>query len=108
MVGLDFNNTITKDPRLFKRLSGALLQAGFQVYIISALKRPTDPKRKKAVLNCKVPNSGIELVYFNDYSEIPEEKLKACRKLGVRIMIDDMPSVCKRLAEEGIITLQIR
>lgn len=108
ILSLDFHNTITKNPKMFKRISGALLQAGFQVYIISALKRPTDPRRKKDVLNCKIPNSGVELVYFSDYSEIPELKLEACRRLGVKIMIDDMPSVCEKLAEEGIITLQIR
>lgn len=108
MVGLDYHDTITKHEKVFKKLATALLAAGYEVHIISALKTPTNPQIKKEVLKCKVPHTSIELVYFKDYEEIAELKLQACKKLGVRIMFDDMPSVCKLLAKNGIATGQIR
>lgn len=107
-IGIDYHGTITKDERLFKRLASAYLAAGIPVYIISALKNPCDEKIRKEVLKCKVPHTGIELVYFKDYSEIAELKLQVCRRLSVRLMYDDMEAVAKLLAKNGIITAQIR
>jgi hypothetical protein len=108
VIGLDYHNTITKHERLFKRLAAVWIANGIPVFIISALKNPTDPKIKKEVDRCKVPHTGVELVYFKDYEEIAELKLAACKRLSVSIMFDDMPSVCKLLAKNGIATGQIR
>src|SRR6185437_4505877 len=100
-IGLDYHNTITKDEKLFKRLALAYRSIGVPVYIISALKNPCDPKYKQAVLKCKVPNDGVELVYFKDYGEIAQLKLDVCKRLGVKMMYDDMESTCKLLAKNG-------
>jgi hypothetical protein len=108
VIGIDYHNTITKDEKLFRQMAAAYRAIGIPVFIISALRNPTNPSIKKEVLRCKVPNDGIELVYFKDYSEIAELKLAVCKRLSVRLMFDDMPSVCKLLAKNGIITAQVR
>src|ERR1019366_10115753 len=107
VIRIDYHDTITKNERLFKRLAAACLNIGIPVYIISALKNPTNVDAKKEVLRCKVPHTGIELVYFKDYSEIAELKLAACKRLSVTLMYDDMESVCKLLAKNGIMTAQV-
>lgn len=107
-VGLDYHNTITKDEKFFTRLSTSLKAAGIPVFIVSALKNPSSPDKKKEVLKCKVPNDGIELVYFKDYDEIKDLKLDACKKLHITHFYDDMESVCKHLARNGIVTMQVR
>lgn len=108
VIGIDYFNTITKDEKLFRTLAAAYRSIGIPVFIISALKNPTNPERKKELLRCKVPNDGVEIVYFKDYEEIAELKLAVCKRLSVRLMYDDMPSVCKLLAKNGIITAQVR
>jgi len=108
VIGLDYHNTITKDEKHFRRLAMAYISVGIPVYIISALKIPTDTNIKKEVLKCKVPNSGVELVYFKDFGEIAQLKLDVCKRLHITMMYDDMEAVCKLLAKNGIRTAQIR
>lgn len=108
VIAFDYHNTITKDEKFFKRLSTILIAGGIPVYIISALKNPTNEAIRKEVLRCKVPNNGIELVYFKDYGEIAQLKLDVCKRLHVSFMLDDMESVCKLLAKNGIMTGQVR
>ena len=108
IIGLDYHNTITLNERFFSMFAGALIAGGFQVHIISALKNPCDPKHKREVERCRVPHTSIQIVYFKDYQEIPQLKYAACRRLGVKLMIDDMPSVCKLLAKNKIMTMQVK
>lgn len=108
VVGLDYHNTITKDERFFKRFAILLREAGVPVYIVSALKNPCDPKRKKEVERCSVSNDGVELVYFKDFGEIAELKLEVCKRLHITHFFDDMESVAKHLARNGIVTMQVR
>lgn len=107
-IGLDYHNTISKHEKIFKKMATAWMAQGIPVFIISALKIPTDASFKTNVMKCKVPHTGVELVYFKDYGEIAELKLAVCKRLSVSIMYDDMESVCKLLAKNGIATCQVR
>lgn len=108
VVGLDYHNTIDKDERLFKKLATAWRTQGIQVYIISALKIPSSEDLLKLRTKCKVPNDGIEIVFFKDYKEIADLKYRACKRYSVDLLFDDSPATCKYLAKKGIMTAQIR
>lgn len=108
VIGLDYHNTVDKHFKLFKGLAHTWMTAGIDVYIITALKTPTDPQVKKEIERCKIMKTGVEITYFRDYAEIPQLKLRACQKLGVTIMFDDSEAVCKFLNRSGIVTAQIR
>lgn len=107
IVGLDFNGTITKNPKLFKRLSAALLAAGYPVYIITAVRASNVSATRQSITKSKVPHTAIEIVVFREFEEIPELKLRACQRLGVKLMIDDMPHTCELLAKHKILTLKV-
>jgi|ERR1035437_1405196 uncharacterized protein (UPF0254 family) len=107
-IGLDYHGVIDQNEKLFRQMAIAWRSIGIPVYIISALKIPTAEGAKEQRLKCKVPNDGVELVYFKDYEEIAELKLRVCKRLSVTLMFDDMPAVCKHLAKNGIMTAQIR
>ena len=108
MIGIDYNGTITKNPKLFKRLSAALLAAGYPVYIITAVRVPNVSATRHSIVKSKVPHTSIEIVVFREFDDIPELKLRACQRLGVKLMIDDMPATCELLAKNKILTLQVR
>lgn len=108
MIGIDYNNTITKDEKLFKRLAGALLAAGYPVYIITAMKRPASQERLKQLRKTKVPHTAIEIVYFKDFTEIPRLKLQACQRLGVKLLFDDMPEVTELVSQHKILTCLVK
>jgi len=108
MIGLDFYRTITKDSKLFKRLAESYMAAGYPVYIISAVRKENVSRVIAQVKNCKVPHSHLEVVEFTNYEDIPKLKLEACKRLGVKIMYDDMQETCELLAKYKIRTCQVR
>jgi hypothetical protein len=65
-------------------------------------------KVRESVKKSKVPHTHLEIVVFNEFEEIAQLKLDACKRLGVKIMYDDLSSVCELLAKNKIITCQVR
>lgn len=108
MIGIDYYRTITNDPKLFKRVSGALMAAGYPVYIITAVRAENVSKVRESVKKSKVPHTGLEIVVFSEYEEIPRLKLEVCKRLGIKMMYDDMSSTCELLAKHKILTCQVR
>lgn len=108
MIGIDYYRTITVNPKLFKRVSGALMAAGYPVYIITAVRPQNVSGVRESVKKSKVPHTQLEVVVFEEFDEIPQLKLEACKRLGVKMMYDDLPGVCELLAKHGIVTCQIR
>lgn len=108
VIGLDYHNTITRNEDLFSMLMTGWRDMGQQVYIISALKEGADPSKIYEREDCLVPHDGIEIVYFNNYDEIPELKLEACCRLGIDILFDDMPAVTALCSANGILTCLVR
>jgi hypothetical protein len=108
MIGFDYYRTITNNPKLFKKLATAYLAAGFPVHIITAVRKENKQKVKESIKRSKVPYTTLEIVVFNDYTEIPMLKLEAAKRLGVKIMYDDMEETCKLLSEYHITTCQLR
>ncbi len=103
-IGIDFDNTITEHPRLFKDLVSSLSK-GNKIYIISscdkkkAARLPSVCKEKAGKL-AKWGISYKELLLAEE--PIPKNKAKMCVKYKIDIMIDDDKrniSAIKRLSK---------
>lgn len=108
MIGIDYYRTITTDPKLFKKLATAYMAAEYPVYIITAVRRENVIKVQQSVEKSGVPHTHLEIIVFENYEDIPRLKLEACKRLGVKIMYDDMVETCELLAKYKIRTCQIR
>ncbi|MDE1861216.1 MAG: hypothetical protein KGH72_05900 [Candidatus Micrarchaeota archaeon] len=90
-IGLDYDNTITVDPRFFSR-AARLLGKRNKIYVISSYERKTAMsfaeayKYKTAKLRqWKIPYEKLELAP----EPIPMNKVRLCDRYGIDIMIDD-------------------
>lgn len=106
VYGFDYSGVISKYPKRFKKLATALLAQGDTVYIVSAKRHENVAKLRQDIKH--FPCTRLEVVVHNDYLKIPELKLRACKRLGIRVMFDDREDICKLLSENGIMTGQIR
>lgn len=106
--GIDYYRTITMNPKLFRKLSSAILLAGYPVYIITAVRQDRAAIVREEVKRSKVPYTFLELVIFKEFDDIPQLKLEACKRLGVKFMFDDLETVCTLLSKHGILTAQVR
>ncbi len=106
IIGIDYHHTITNDPKLFIKLINTLLGAQHVVYIITAVKATNVAKTRHALR--KIPCTHVEFVVFEDYEDIPKLKLEACKRLGVKMMFDDMLAVVELLSKHQIMTFQVR
>jgi len=104
IVGIDFYGTIDKSPKTFRKLSEALLAQGHTVYIISAVKNVS--KLEEEVKKSKVPYTHLEIILFKDYLDVPQLKLEACKRLGVKMMFDDREDTCELLSSKRILALR--
>lgn len=107
VIGLDFYGTVTRNNKIFRNIAQALIAQGHEVYIVSAVKRNNISKLKTELKHSKVPYSYLEIVPYENYWEIPELKLKACKRLGIRMLLDDNEDTCQLLSEQGILTAQV-
>ena len=107
IIGFDFQDTISAHPKVFRNLATALMPFGHTVYIISAVKKQNVSKRIEEVKRSKVPHAHLELVVYDDYLSIPQKKLEACKRLGVKLMIDNNGDVCQLLARHKITVFKV-
>lgn len=106
IIGIDYHNTITSNPKLFTKLIDSLLGAQHTVCIVTAVRATNVAKTRHALR--RVPRSHIEIIIFENYEDIPRLKLEACKRLGIKMMFDDMPEVCDLLAEHKIMTFRVK
>lgn len=104
-IGIDYYKTITNDPKLFTKLINSLL-IDHQIYIITAVKVENIATVRHDIR--KIPCTHLEIVIFENYEDIPRLKLEACKRLGIKMMFDDMVEVCELLTKHRILTAQIR
>ncbi|MDI7275301.1 MAG: hexose kinase [Anaerolineae bacterium] len=92
--GMDIDGTITQAPRHFKRLIDALLQAGDEVYIVTA--RPESDRPGTEAL---LASLGIEyhelLMRPDDWPRsIADYKVQAVQERELHFLMDDDPRNC--------------
>ena len=116
IIGLDWFNTITKEPEVFALMTGMLKKHGDTIYIISAVRQKEYDERAAERYHDKVASDLAEaniaydeliVVEFEDPKQVPYLKLEECKRLKVEYFFDDRSDVCFVLGENGIITAKV-
>ena len=83
IIGLDIDDTITRHPEFFSFLSGALIQAGHQVIIITF--REDRPATEAYLSQCNIAYSELITSTLESSFEygIDQWKSAMCKKHGV-------------------------
>lgn len=110
VLGLDYYNTITEQPDLFRGLTELMHDLGVKVYIVSAVGRKTDPANLSRYIESmhefitthNIVVDGVHALEFDEPREIPEIKRSKCAELGITHYFDDRNDVCTWLTENGI------
>ncbi len=92
--GMDIDGTITQAPRHFKRLIDALLQAGDEVYIVTA--RPESDRPATEALLASLGIDYHELLMRPDDwpGTIADYKVRAVQERELHLLMDDDPRNC--------------
>ena len=104
IIGLDFYDTITRKPEIFRQLSDALCRQGNKVHIISAVRSENITRLLNNLKKSGVEYTSVNPVVYKEHSEIPQLKLEKALELGIDIFFDDMKDVCDLLNQNGIIS----
>lgn len=108
ILGLDFYGTIQLWPNELTILAKTVINEGGKVHIITAC-YPEHKQKTEDMINASgVPYTSIEFIFYQDQLEVPPKKLAACRKLGVQLMIDDLPFIINHLVDNGVLALKIK
>jgi len=106
-VGLDYWNTISHNPEAFRALASALLLAGHEVYVVTAVGH----RRKQTVLDeiaaLNFPQTGVRMVVFDHPRDAPRLKYEVCHELGISVFFDDRTDTCAYLNERGILVCHV-
>lgn len=111
-IGVDYWDTITRYPKVFRDLLTSLDVAGNEIYVITACRITTSKKsyteKVKAFLEREeIPYDHIIVVQFRDWIEVPELKVEAAQTMEVSLFIDDRQDVCDTMQRRGIAALHV-
>jgi hypothetical protein len=90
-IAIDFDDTITESPKLFRKLTREWTNAN-TVYIISSCNKPNEHIYSEIFLRKQklLKDWGIEYKeLFMPLEPIPQNKAKLCKKYNIGLMIDD-------------------
>ena len=107
-LGLDLNGTITHWLAQLDQLANAVIEAGGEVYIISACLAKNRSKTQQRIENSGIPTTGVEIVVYEKYEDIPNLKLPILQRLGIDLYIDDNEAVVHWVILNGICALLIQ
>lgn len=109
-IGVDYWQTISRDPDLFGAMMQAILDAGGEVHIITAVgdkRAATVQYEIEDLFMPKMPYTEIHVVVFDHPREAPELKLEACKRLGIQMFFDDRRDICEKLNKHGILACNL-
>lgn len=104
-LGLDFYDTISKNPSVYRLLADAVLDSGGKVYIISAIYRENYKQLVKDVKKTRVRSTEVIPVFYTEHFEVPKAKVLVCKELGIDLLVDDRLDVIHAVSLHGIIGL---
>ncbi|MCL4364803.1 MAG: hypothetical protein M1569_03935 [Candidatus Marsarchaeota archaeon] len=91
-MGLDFDDTITVNPRFFSKFTNDLSKHGNKIYIISSCDKISEPffeemfeNKTRRLKEWHILYEALELVK----EPVPENKALLCKKLNISVMIDN-------------------
>ena len=111
-IGLDFDDTITVNPKFFSKFSNDLSKHGNKIYIISSCDKISEPffeemfeNKKKKLKEWDIFYEALELVK----GPVPKNKASLCKKLNISVMIDNDPSnlIAIKGLDKKILCLQV-
>ncbi len=114
-IGVDYYNTITRLPELFKLINSILAVKECEIIIVTAVaKKEHDPEGKlyrarveKDLQEKNIYYDQIIVVEFTEPKEVPYLKLEVCQKYDIEYFFDDRNDVCTLLQESGIIAAKV-
>lgn len=106
-IGFDYWRTISRDPELFAALFSALMAAGHEVHVVTAVGRVRVKTIEDDFARENVPCTALHVVEFKHPREAPYLKLEKCKELELRFFMDDRMDTCEVLAGAGILTANL-
>jgi hypothetical protein len=103
-IGLDYWNVLSHHPAVFRELAAALLAAGNEVHVISAIGKGRSGTIAAEVRRLRIPVTAVHEVVFDHPRESPELKTARCLALGISVFFDDRDDVCRVMTATGKIT----
>ena len=107
-TGLDYWNVCSHHPDYFRELAAALLAAGHEVHVISAIGRNRSGTIAAEVAALGIPVTAVHEVTFRHPRESPALKTAECLRLGITVFYDDRDDVCREMTATGkILALRV-
>lgn len=106
-IGLDYWQVISHYEDYFREFAKLMIEAGHEIYIISAVGKNREATVFNDIDKTHVPYTEKYKVVFNDPKESPELKLAKCKELGITTFYDDRDDVCRLLNANGILALRV-
>lgn len=105
-IGIDFYDTITVSPKIYKKLAETIIAGGGEIHIITAVKSENEERVRADVKQSNLPHTELHVVAFTDYEDVPLLKAKVAGKLGLDMLIDDRKDTCELMYFSHIVGLQ--
>ena len=107
IVVLDLYDTITAQPRFFKKFAEFVLAGGGQVHVVSAIGPMSQKKAVKDLHHSRVPYTSFTPVVFEEFYQIPSLKMAVCERLHADLIIDDRDDTCSAAWTKGFAGLTL-
>lgn len=107
-IAIDYNDTITNWPNELRHLAQAVKFTGGEVYIVSACYAKNKRLTEDGIRHAGIPNDGVRIVPFVDYTLTPKLKLPVFQELGVEMIFDDNPEVVHLAIAHGIMGVLVQ
>jgi hypothetical protein len=106
--GLDYWNVCSRHPDAFRELAAALLAAGNEVHVISAIGAGRAGTVAGEIARLAISVTAVHEVIFTHPRESPELKTARCLELGISVFCDDRDDVCRAMTATGkILALRV-
>jgi hypothetical protein len=106
--GFDYWNVCSHHPDVFRELAAALLAAGNEVHVISAVGKNRTGTVASDIRRLRIPVTAVHEVVFTHPRESPALKTAKCLALGIGVFFDDRDDVCRAMTATGkILALRV-
>jgi hypothetical protein len=100
-IGFDYWNVCSHHSVVFRELAAALLAAGHEVHVISAIGRGRAGTVASEIGKLGIPVTAVHEVIFGHPRESPALKTAKCTELGISVFYDDRDDVCRAMTATG-------
>lgn len=96
-LGLDFYDTVTAAPKVYRKLAQSIIDNGGEVHIISHVHPGKEVALTKDLKHTHIPHTALHIITTLKYHEVPALKRTIIRNLGIDIYLDDRADVLTAL-----------